>query len=66
MTARKVPGWQLEMSKLNQIAAMQSSGLTTLPVVASSAAQQNIQSMAVSLSSFGRLPNMVSTTSPGS
>lgn len=66
MTAKKVPGWQLEMSKLNQIAAMQSSGLTSLPVVSANGIQQNIPSMAVPLSSFGRIPNMVSTTSPGS
>jgi len=67
MTAKKVPGWQLEMNKLNHIAAMQSSGLAPISMVGSgTAAQQSIPSMAVSLNSFGRLTNIVSTTSPGS
>lgn len=64
MTARKVPGWQLEMSKLNQIAAMQSS--TLVPASVANSGPQSIPSMAVPLSSFSRMPNLVNNTNQGS
>lgn len=31
MTAKKVPGWQLEMNKLNQVAALQNPMINTIP-----------------------------------
>lgn len=31
MTAKKVPGWQLEMNKLNQVAALQNPLMSTIP-----------------------------------
>ncbi|XP_001639597.3 Krueppel-like factor 11 [Nematostella vectensis] len=53
MTAKKVPGWQLEMSKLNQVAAMQSNQMQN---TVKCAVPAGLPSMAVPMSTFSRLP----------
>ena len=61
MTAKKVPGWQLEMNKLNQVATTMQSGSVTV----TNGGNTVNPSHPIHMSS-NNLPSMVITTSSGS